>query len=246
MPRARELAAESQTPRMLAVRQTGTNHAIYCSSKSGAPFDGKPASKGHGGARLRADRTSDHLDARQARSIILAAHVAERIGQPFTRMVTVHWERAGIPDHAAAAATGRLTKLASDWSRRQGSPILWAWTRENDHGKGSHLHMLIACPAALPIGRMWRRWLRSITGQPYRAGILNTRRIGGALSTPLACPASYHANLSAAVGYICKGVRPEDAPDLGLGRVEPGGIIVGKRAAVCQALLAQLKHAGPT
>jgi len=177
---------------------------------------------------------------------MLAALAAERIGLPFTRMVTVHWERAGIPDHAAAGATGRLTKLASDWGRRQGARILWTWTRENDHGKGSHLHMLIACPPSLPIGRMWRRWLRAITGQPYRVGVINTRRIGVALSAPLACPASYRANLSAAVGYICKGLRPEDAPYLGLSRVEPGGTVIGKRAAVCQALMAMVKPTGPT
>jgi hypothetical protein len=206
-------------------------------SLSGAPFDGKPARLTHGGARLRADRTSDALRPGQARAIILAAHHAHSIGEPFTRMLTVHWERAGIPDSQAAAATGKLTKLASDWTRRRGSRILWAWTRENDTGKGSHLHLLIACPAHLQVGRMWRRWLRTITGRPYRAGTINTRRIGGALAAPNRDQGDYRANLWNAAAYVCKGVRPDDAALLGIGRVEAGGTVIGKRSAVCQPLL---------
>lgn len=237
MPRSTSRATEPRSTQTRGAEQTGTGLAIICPRKSKAAIDGKLASAGHGGARLRADRTSDHLKAKQARAIMLAALAAERIGQPFTRMVTVHWERAGIPDHAAAAATGRLVKLATDWARRQGARIHWAWTRENDHGKGSHLHLLIACPRSLPIGRMWRRWLRAITGQPYRGGVVNTRRIGGALSTPETDRAAYHANLFTAIAYICKGVRPEDAADLRISRLEPGGKVTGKRAAVCQALL---------
>lgn len=196
---------------------------------------------GHGGARLRADRTSEQLSFKQAWAIMQAALAAERTGEPFTRMVTLHWERAGIADNHAATATSKLTKLMSDWARRRGARILWAWTRENDNGKGSHLHMLIACPPALPIGRMWRRWLRSITGAPYRAGVVNTRRIGGALSAPDSNPAAYHQHLFNAVAYICKGVRPECAAELGIKRVENGGRVIGKRSAVCQALLASAR-----
>lgn len=205
---------------------------------SGAPFDGEPARSTHGGARLRADRTSDCLTTRQARAIMLAALAADDIGEPFTRMVTVHWQRAGIPDDRAAVATGKLTKLASDWARRRGARILWAWARENDRGKGSHLHLLIACPSHLPIGRMWRRWLRSITGRPYRAGTTNTRRIGGSIATPAAAPANYRQHLFIAAAYVCKGVRPDDAAGLGIKLVEDGGRVIGKRSAVCQPLLA--------
>ena len=201
------------------------------------PFDEKPSLSGHGGARLRAERTSDYLTSKQALAIMLAALAAHDIGEPFTRMVTVHWERAGIADDRATLATGKLTKLASDWARRRGGRILWAWTRENDKGKGSHLHLLIACPAHLPIGRMWRRWLRAITGKPYRTGTINTRRIGGSLAMPAADPVAYRQNLFNAAAYVCKGVRPADAAGLGIKRVEDGGRVIGKRSAVCQQLL---------
>ena len=237
MPHADNRATMPRSAEKRESRGTGTVHALYCTSKSDAAFDEKHALSGHGGARLRADRTSDHLTFKQARAIMLAALSAESIGQPFTRMVTIHWERAGITDNHAATVTGKLTKLMSDWARRRGFRILWAWTRENDKGKGSHLHMLIACPSVLPIGRMWRRWLRSITGTPYRAGVVNTRRIGGALSAPSANPAAYHQHLFNAVAYVCKGVQPECAAGLGISRVENGGRVIGKRSAVCQLLL---------
>jgi len=236
MPRSTSRATAPRSTQTRATERTGTALAINCTGKSEAPFDGKPTSAGHGGARLRADRTSDHLTAKQARAIMLAALAAERIGQPFTRMVTVHWERAGIPDHAAAAATGRLVKLATDWARRQGARIRWAWTRENDPGKGSHLHLLLACPRSLPIGRMWRRWLRAITGRPYRSGIMNTRRIGDSLSLPLDYPSAYREHLFKATAYLCKNVDPAAAPAFGLKRIEPGGRVIGKRSSVCQGL----------
>ena len=216
--------------------KTGTVHAINCSGKSGAAYDGKLAQSGHGGARLRADRTSDCLTAKQARAIMLAALATDDIGEPFTRMVTIHWEKLGIADHQAANATGRLTKLASDWARRRGGRVLWAWARENGIGKGSHVHILLACPRHLPIGRKWLRWLRSITGQPYRAGGINTRRIGGSLSAPSRDPAAYRQHLFNTVAYVCKGVRPVEAAGLGLLRTEFGGRVIGKRSSVCPAL----------
>lgn len=225
--------------------QFGTVPAINCSSKSGAPFAAEPVLSTHGGARLRGDRASDHLKLHHARAIIRAAQATDKIGAPFTRMVTVHWERAGIANHLAAAATGKLTKLMQDWARRRGARIHWAWTRECDQSKGNHLHMLLACPAHLPIGRMWRRWLRLITGRPYRAKVINTRRIGGTLSASACNPAAYLQNLSATVAYVCKGMRTEDAARLGITRIEPGGCITGKRSAVCQPLLALIKNAGP-
>lgn len=206
-------------------------------SLSGAPFDGKPALSGHGGARLRADRTSDCLTAKQARAIMLASLAAERIGEPFTRMVTIHWEKLGIADHQAANANGRLTKLASDWARRRGGRVLWAWARENGIGKGSHVHILLACPKHLLIGRMWRRWLRTVTGQSHRAGAIDTKRIGGSLSAPARDPAAYHQHLFNAAAYVCKGMRPEEAAGLGILRTEFGGRVIGKRSSVCPALL---------
>jgi hypothetical protein len=135
-------------------------------------------------------------------------------------------------------ASGRLVKLASDWLRTRSIQPAWAWVRENDGGdgsKGSHVHLLLHSPSSVPIGRMWRRWLRKITGKPYRRGGVHTSRIGGTLNSHDTAPAHYLANLDRVLAYICKGVSPTDAAALGIAH-EVGGTITGKRAPIAQRL----------
>lgn len=149
-----------------------------------------------------------------------------RANRPFNRFVTVHWTALGISDDIAARATGMLIKLAADWCATKGVKLSWAWVRENDDGdmtKGSHVHILLHCPAELPIGRMWRRWLRRATGVSYRKGALASRSIGPTLNTCTSNLALHRDNLDAVLTYITKGIDP----DL-------GGRVMGKRAAWCQ------------
>ena len=203
------------------------------------PFDGKHARNTWGGTRNRADRTSDALPLAKARSIIAAAYQAKAIGLPFNRFITVHWERAGIADNHAALATARLVKLASDWAASKGVRILWAWVRENDAGdgsKGSHVHILLHCPARLPIGRMWQRWLRRITARPYQRGTIKSERIGRTLNAHDGAPIVYCQNLDVVLAYLCKGVHSHDGATSGLPRTESGGRVIGKRAAWSQCL----------
>jgi len=207
-----------------------------------------------GGRRNSASRTSSSISLDQAAQIIEAAQFAAAIGLPFNRHVTIHWEQAGIPDSEAAKATGRFLKLAGDWIAKRGGRIAWAWVRENGDGKGSHVHILLHLQAnkitaknrKLPatdntarkqrarLGNMPRRWLRSITGKPYRAGTIKTQRIGGTAEAAQTAPAAYQENLAAVVGYILKGACPAAVRALGLMRLEAGGTIIGKRAATSQ------------
>ncbi len=230
---------------------TGMAVALYNTSKSARPFDAEQGFNGWGGARNRADRSSDSLSLNQATGIIEAAQFAAAVGLPFNRHVTIHWERAGISDNRAAAATAHFLKLASDRLaklvrksvKQTGenrastvSRLAWAWVRENDGGgdgpKGSHVHILLHVPTDLP-WRGWqvRRWLERITGSRYRAGVIKTARIGGSLG---AAPAAYHANLAAVVGYVLKGASGDAQRALGLDRIESGGRVIGKRAATSQ------------
>ena len=174
-----------------------------------------------GGARNRS--VSYALTPRQVQAIYDAADAAFAAGLPFNRFVTVHWTALGVADDGAARATGKLIKLAADWCATKGIKMAWAWVRENDAGdwsKGSHVHLLLHCPANLPIGRMWRRWLRRLTNGKYRTGALASRTIGPTLKSCFSNPALYRENLEAVLAYTCKGI----APDL-------GGWIFGKRAA---------------
>lgn len=198
-----------------------------------------------GGRRNSASRTSESLSLDQATNIIEAAQFAAAAGMPFNRHLTIHWQQAGIPDGRAAWATGRFLKLAGDWIAKGGgsaakerckcaSRFAWAWVRENGERKGSHVHMLLHLPAGMRIGNMQRRWLRSITGQPYSPSSIKTARIGGTVGAAQLAPAVYEANLAAVVGYVLKGTCPSAARKLGLERVEQGGRIIGKRAATSQ------------
>lgn len=229
---------------------SGTAVAITNISKSARPLEAEQGFNGWGGARNHADRSSASLSLKQATGIIEAAQFAAAIGLPFNRHVTIHWERAGIADNRAAAATGYFLKLGSDrlaklvckvvkktGENRTALPRLaWAWVRENDAGgegpKGSHVHILLHVPAELTwSGWRVRRWLERITGHRYRAGVIKTARIGGSLG---AAPAAYEANLAAVVGYVLKGASGDVQRALGLDRIEAGGRIIGKRAGTSQ------------
>ncbi len=206
----------------------------FKNSKSGTTIDAK-----HGWGGARNDAISHNLPLAKARAILAAAGNARSIGLAFNRHVTIHWTAAGFTDEQAAQATGRLIKLASDWQRTKGVQPAWAWVRENDEGdgsKGSHVHILVHCPDTLPIGRMWRRWLRKVTDLPYRAGAIHTSRIGGTVNCYSSNPALYAVNLGAVLAYVCKGVHSADGVTLGLPRTEAGGKVIGKRAAWAQCL----------
>lgn len=233
-----------------APRRSGTGLAIVDIATSGA----LDSARHWGGRRNSATRTSSSLSLNQAAQIVEAAQFAAAIGLPFNRHVTIHWERAGIPDCRAAWATGRFMKLASDWVAKRGGRIAWAWVRENGDSKGSHAHILLHLPSHLitgkngsglasdntprkqraRLGNMPRRWLRLIAGKPYRAGTIRTERIGGTAGVAHSAPAAYRINLAAVVGYILKGACPAAARALGLERLEAGGTITGKRAATSQ------------
>jgi hypothetical protein len=217
-------------------RSTGTALAIIPITIGGAAFPPKRGRNRWGGPRNSARRTSDALTHNQAAQIIAAAQFAARVCLPLNRHLTIHWQAAGVPDCRAAAATAAFLALARDWLRKRRAPCAWAWVRENGVGKGSHVHILLHCHPELAraFSAMQRRWLRRVTGNPYRARIIQTARIGGTVNAAYSAPAVYAENLAAVVGYLLKGTLPEAARELGLARLEAGGSIIGKRCATSQ------------
>lgn len=174
-----------------------------------------------GGARNRA--ISHALTAKQMQLIYGAANAAIAAGLAFNRFVTVHWTALDIDDAEASPLTGRLIKLASDWCATKGIKMTWAWVRENDAGdmtKGSHVHILLHCPADVRIGRMWRRWLRRLIKRRYATGAVTSRSIGPTLISYGTNPQHYRENLGVVLAYVCKGTDSD-----------MGGRIIGKRAA---------------
>ncbi|MCA0359197.1 MAG: hypothetical protein LCH78_20535 [Proteobacteria bacterium] len=204
---------------------------------------------GQGGARNRADRDSYALTVAQVANLIAAERYAQAIGLPFTRMVTIHWQAAGVPLAGMAKATGRFLDLMSKALARHGSPTAWIWTHESatakGQDKGGHCHMLAHVPAPLVavVANLQRGWLRRITGQPYRARVILSKPIGGRLGLETGNPQLHAVNLQVAFGYLLKGASQEAAAQFGLERLEPGGRVIGKRCGTSQNIGAKARNA---
>lgn len=198
---------------------------------------------GRGGARNSAGRESHSLSAAHVGNLLAAARHAEAIGLPFTRMISIHWQAAGVPLEAMAKATGRFTDLLAKALARHGSRTAWLWTHENGDTKGGHCHLLVHVPAALVpiVGGLQKGWLRRISGKPYRAGVIHSKPIGGRLGLETGNPDLHATNLEAALSYVLKGASKAAAAQFDLARLEPGGRIIGKRCGTSQNIGAKAR-----
>ncbi|GGZ21591.1 hypothetical protein GCM10011273_02910 [Asticcacaulis endophyticus] len=189
-----------------------------------------------GGARNSASRVSHALSVSQVTNLIAASEFAETIGLPFNRMITVHWQGAGIPLLGMAKATGRFIDLLTRALARHAFKTAWLWVHENGDRKGGHAHILMYVPAQMVsiIGKLQKRWLRTITDSPYQCGVICSRPIGGRLGLEIGNPALHALNLETALGYVLKGADAAAVKSHNLTRVEPGGLIIGKRCGVSQ------------
>ena len=223
--------------------ETGTAPAIsYLTSGVAALF---PSSTGRGGARNRADRVSHALTTAQIANLKAAERHADKIGLPFTRMISIHWEGAGVPLASMAKATGRFTDLMAKALARHDSGTAWLWTHENGDGKGGHCHLLAHVPADLVpvVTALQRGWLRRITLRSYRARVIHSKPIGGRLGLEAGNPDLHAVNLEAALAYVLKGASPEAASKFGLERLEAGGRVIGKRCGTSQNIGAKARKA---
>lgn len=201
----------------------------------GVPAD-LPQSSGRGGARNYRNRESHALTAAQITNLRAAERHANQIGLPFTRMITIHWEAAGVPLDGMVRATGRFTDLLGKLLARYGRRSAWLWVMENGENKGGHCHMLAHVPADLvaTLTPLQRRWLHKITGRPYRSRVIHSKPIGGRLGLEHGNPELHAANVTAALSYLSKGADREAGPKLGLERLEAGGLVIGKRCSASQ------------
>ncbi|MCB2114272.1 MAG: hypothetical protein KDD85_12100 [Parvularculaceae bacterium] len=224
------LRVQNQTPKDRATPPYITTYILGDAANSAS----KPSRRG--GARNRADRESHALTVSQIANLIAATPHAERIGLPFTRMVTIHWHAAGVSLDSMAKATGRFLDLLSKTLARHESETAWIWVHENGRNKGGHCHLLAHVPPALvsTVTRLQKRWLRRIVGKPYRSRVIRSRPIGGRLGVECGNPALHAANLEASLRYVLKGADAEAAALFTLDNVEPGGRIIGKRCGTSQ------------
>lgn len=212
------VANGKKTGAMLAMPMTG--------------YTGKRSNPGgRGGARNRADRVTHGLKRDQIENMQAATRHADLIGLPFTRMITIHWQRAGLPLDQMAWATGRFMDLLGKALARKGAATAYVRTHENGPYKGGHCHILAHIPAELVsfVTRSQRGWLRLITGKAYKKGVIRSKPIGGRLNLEIRNPELHAINLAAALDYILKGTCENVAKQCNLRRYEDGGAIIGKR-----------------
>tara|TARA_R110002049_G_scaffold54908_2_gene152598 strand:- start:3755 stop:4567 length:813 start_codon:yes stop_codon:yes gene_type:complete len=234
-----------ETTGKMPMLETGTAHAInYLRLGVAANLT---SSTGRGGARNHASRESHALTAAQIANLRAAKRHAAAIGLPFTRMITIHWQAAGLPLNDMAKATGRFTDLMSKALARHGSRTVWLWVHENGDNKGGHCHLLAHVPAkhVKRLSGLQKGWLRRITGNAYRARVICSRPIGGRLGLEVGNPELHAVNLRAAFGYICKGAPQIVLDANGIDRRhEPGGRIIGKRCGTSQNIGAKARRNG--
>lgn len=222
--------------------ETGT--AVAINYLSLGVVTNSTCSTGRGGARNRVDRESYALTSEQIANLIAAERHAAAIGLPFTRMITIHWQAAGVPLMGMAKATGRITDLMAKALARHGSRTAWLWVHENGASKGWHCHLLVHVPSdyVKRLSGLQKGWLRRITGKPYRARVIHSKPIGGRLRLELSNPRLHAVNLKVAFDYVCKGAPQAvlDAHDINREH-EPGGRIIGRRCSTSQNIGAKAR-----
>ena len=202
-----------------------------------------PCCTNKGGARNRADRTSDALTVAQIAHLTAAERHSRAIGLPFTRMITIHWQAAGVALGDMVKATGRFLDLLTKALARHKSKTAWLWTLENGDRKGGHCHLLVHVPAALVslLTRLQKGWLRRIAGTAYRSRVIHSKPIGRLLGLEVGNPELHAVNLADAFGYLLKGADAQAAEKFALTRLEPGGRIIGKRCGISQNISAKAR-----
>ncbi|RED17494.1 hypothetical protein DFR46_2541 [Parasphingopyxis lamellibrachiae] len=211
------------------VSKVGTGIALKTNTNGCTRFPPKlcpPSPTGNG--------RSAHLTNKQAVNLARAAIHAWEINLPLNRLLTIHWEAAGVKDEQAGRATSKMIKLISDWLSTRGLQTAWIWVRENGLREGSHVHIAIHVPIDTSLGPKQQRWLRRITGIKYRKGVIKTRCIGRSAKAAFSEPTGYSINMLNVVAYLLKGINPTSAKEIGLLRCSPTGVIVGKRSATSQ------------
>jgi hypothetical protein len=204
-----------------------------------------PCSTGRGGARNSADRESHALTTAQIGNLEAAERRAMAIGLPFTRMITIHWQAAGVALADMVKATGRFLDLLTKALARHKSKTAWLWILENGDNKGGHCHLLVHVPAALvlKLTKLQKGWLKRISGRDYVKGVIHSKPIGGRLGLETGNPELHAINLAVALGYVLKGANAEAATRFGLERLEAGGRIIGKRCGTSQNIGAKARRA---
>ncbi|MCH8616633.1 hypothetical protein LZ016_11045 [Sphingomonas sp. SM33] len=239
-PPARSNSFEKQSKNQAdwSSRPLGTVVAIYSNSKGALHGSARPYRKG---------RRSTALRLRDCENLLLAAEHAIGIGKPLNRMLTVHFDAAGICD--PVKATGQLLKLMGDWLRCYNTGITAVWVREAGSTKGEHVHILLSIPPPVlgSFTRMQRGWFKKI-GAAWKRGVYKSRPIGGShkLAFNQATTDLYKRALTGALHYLLKGADTHARAAHRISKRQDGGELWGKRCGTTENIgrAARLRFGG--
>ncbi|MFA7585764.1 MAG: hypothetical protein WCY11_06140 [Novosphingobium sp.] len=191
-----------------------------------------------GGSRIRRDRESWQLTARDCRKLIDASRAAWFARMPMNRFITISWGLGGIDARHSVTQTGRFVRLAREWVQARGHPMPWAWVQEAGPRLGAHCHMLLHVPHEYePLFRtMPLRWAKSLAAGRYVAGMIESQRLPAAHSSNAGL---YEAQLMGKLHYMlkCAPAAMENELNMMPWRRKPWGqscLVHGKRAGVWQ------------
>lgn len=209
-------------------RHSGRSGTALANKSSGL----LPAKGTWGGARNSALRTSSHLTLKRCLELLEAADHAARLGLPFNRHWTVHYEKAGIAEADATRFIGKLLKLLGDFARARNAQRAAIWAREGGPSKGGHVHILLHIPAALRLTGKTRLWVR-LAGGTAKQGVSFIRSVAGNVAAAESQSEHYWHNAEVVRCYLLKGADELAGKALGL-EVSDQGIVVGKRSGTTQ------------
>ncbi|QJB69876.1 hypothetical protein [Parasphingorhabdus halotolerans] len=171
----------------------------------------------HGGSRRQRDVASNQLTEKQCRDLIGAAMVAWESGCPFNRFITLLWERSGVDARRNGETTARFVKLASDWARRHGDRLVWAWVQEHGWKNGADVHLILHVPPELdPIFKaMPAKWTKLCLPGAYVRKTLQCQKIRFG-DIAVNNPEAYETAIMGKVHYMLKCAPAALERELGL------------------------------
>ena len=193
-----------------------------------------PASHTWGGARNFKQNASEHLSLEQCQRLIRAFNNSEKLGLPFNRHWTVHYEKAGVAEENATQFIGRLLKLVREYAGRHQKPFSCIWVREGGVKHGGHVHILMHLPPELSLRGRIRKWIR-LAGGTSKRKVSKIASVGGRLNSS-AATTHHKQNAQAVVGYLLKCASEAAGLKLGLSRFGVRATIAGKRCGYSQNL----------
>lgn len=220
-----------------ADKETARNRDARRSGMAFANYSYTPSCERHGGwggARNRADRSSDGLTDTQVDSLLAASAFAIATGRTFQRHWIIHYGKAGIDARDGARFVSHVLALASKQARREGGELTALWVRERASEKGEHAHILLHLPAAMRLHGRTRRWIETAGGK-WQPGVSRIRIIGGRLSKlERDRNARLATNAANVTRYLLKAADVETGARLNLTQAGRGGEIIGKRCGWTQ------------